>query len=220
VSEVLGHRKKSYKINIIEDSEIHRAWLEAELKEQDALEIVSINRLGRDGIDSVKHHKPDLVILDFQLEDMTGIEVARRIKAHIAGVKIFALTAHTEISIIERIINDKNIDALAIKGSRYLEANFVSAIFYVSEGGTYLDPSLLNSLRENGSSSALKNLTKREFEIFIQVNMGKSDNKIAQDLCIELSHVRNLKSRISRKIKDFDANALLAKLMSNSHNMH
>ncbi|HSW69874.1 MAG TPA: response regulator transcription factor [Gammaproteobacteria bacterium] len=204
-----------FKVSIIEDNEIHREWLKTELSDEKKIKVISSDRFGRDGMESARHYKPNIVLLDFQLEDMTGLEVAKRIKTHNAEIKIFALTAHTEISIIERIISNKNIDALAIKGSRYFETNFISAIIHVIEGGTYLDPSLLTNLRESINSN-LNKLTDREFEIFIQSNAGKTDEKIAEDLCIELSHVRNLKSRIAKKIKDANIDNLISKLINNS----
>ena len=158
-----------------------------------------MDTLGRKGIESVKLHQPHVVILDFQLEDMTGLEVAKRIKMQNDAIKIFMLTAHTEISILERIMSDKNIDAIAIKGSYYLEENLLLAINYVVQDGTYLDPSLLKILRESKKLPGLTSLTKREFEIFIQVNTGKSDARIAEDLCVELSHIKNIKSKIAKK---------------------
>ena len=206
-----------FKISIIEDSEIHREWLKAELSDHKKIKVISTDRFGRNGIESVRHYKSDMILLDFQLEDMTGLEVSKRIKSHNAKIKIFALTAHTEISIIERIISNKNIDAIAIKGSHYFEANFISAIIHVIEGGAYLDPSLLKNLRKSKNSNELNKLTGREFEIFIQSNAGKSDEKIAEDLCVELSHIRNLKSRIAKKIKDDDIDNLILKLVNNSH---
>lgn len=205
------------KVSIIEDSEIHREWLKTELTSEKKIQVISTNRFGRDGIESVRHHEPGIVLVDFQLEDMTGLEVSKRIKSTNPHIKIFALTAHTEISIIERIISCKNIDAIAIKGSHYFEANFISAIIHVIGGGTYLDPSLLNNLRESRNSNGLNTLTNREFEIFIQSNAGKSDDKIADDLCVEVSHVRNLKSRIAKKIKTNDIDNLISKLINNSH---
>lgn len=203
------------RVSIIEDSEIHREWLKIELSEDKRIEIVSADRFGRDGIESVRIHKSDLVLIDFQLEDMTGLEVSKRIKTYNPEIKVFSLTAHTEISITERIIDDKNIDAIAIKGSHYFEDNFLSAINYVLEGGTYLDPSLLNNLRKSKNSNGINKLTKREFEIFIQLNTGKLDNKIAEDLCVELSHIRNLKSRIAKKTKNDDIENITLNLTKN-----
>lgn len=206
-----------FKVSIIEDSEIHREWLKTELIDSPKLKVVSTNSLGRDGIESAKKHKPDLVILDFQLQDMTGLEVAKRIKSYYSNIKIFVLTAHNESSIIERIINHRDIDAIAIKGSPYFEINFLTALTHIIEGGTYLDPSLLNNLRKTKNINGLNKLTQREFEVFIQANSGKCDDQIALDLCVELSHVRNLKSRITKKIKKDSVSNIILKLVNNSH---
>lgn len=204
------------KIGIIEDSEIHKAWIVAELMSKQDFEVVSQDASGRKGIESVRLYQPDLIILDFQLQDMTGLEVAKWIKTQNERAQIFMLTAHTEVSILERIISDKNIDAIAIKGSYYLEENFLLAIKHIAEGGTYLDPSLLKKLRDSRNISGLNALTRREFEIFIQVNTGKSDIQIADDLCVELSHVRNLKSKIIKKTQGQDVASLLSHLMKNA----
>lgn len=212
-----AERKNNITIGIIEDSLIHMEWIKEETAEQSHFKVVSCDDLGRAGIDSVRQWKPSLVLLDFQLKDMTGLETAKRIKTYEPHTRIFMLTAHTETSIIERIINDKNIDAVAIKGSPYIEDNFISAINHVVNGGTYLDPSLLNQLRDSGSNQGLSQLTRREFEVFIQTGTGKSDLEIANDLCVEQSHIKNLKSRIAKKIRNDDVNSLLMKLSQNAN---
>lgn len=206
-----------FRISIIEDSQIHMEWLKQELLEDCRFHVVSADFLGRQGLESIKLHKPDLVLLDFQLKDMTGLEVSKRIKNYEPNTKVFTLTAHTEISILERIINDKSIDAIAVKGSPYFENNFIASIENVIKGGTYLDPSLLKKLREIKISHGLRQLTKREFEVFIQANIGKTDSQIAEDLSVEESHIKNLKSRIAKKIKDDNVNSLLLKLMKNAN---
>lgn len=122
------YNKNIFKISLIEDSKLYGEWLLAELLDHPAINIVSVDRLGRRGIDSVKFHKPNLVILDFQLEDITGLEVARRIKSYDQKIKIFIITSHIEICIVERLISDTNIDAIAIKGSPFFEENLLTAI--------------------------------------------------------------------------------------------
>lgn len=206
---------KQVTISIIEDSEIHREWLKIELSIDKSIQIVSVDSLGKQGIESAKQNKPDLILVDFQLRDMTGLEVIKRIKAYNNAIKIFMVTAHTESSIIERICHDKNIDALTIKGSRYFEDNFLTSIHDVVCGGAYLDPSLLKKLRESKKSNSLNSLTKREFEIFVQTSIGKSDLEIANDLCVEITNVRNIKSKIAKKIKNEDIDNILLKLVKN-----
>lgn len=205
------------RISIIEDSEIHREWLKAELADHAHFQILSVDSCGKRGIESVKNYSPDLVLLDFQMQDMTGLEVSKRLKAHNKNIKVFILTAHVEISIIERFIQDKDINGIAIKGSHYFQENLLMAINYVAKGGTYLDPSLLEKLRQSKNLSGLSKLTRREFEIFIQLSTGKKDERIAEDLSVEPAHIKNTKSKIMKKIKNDNIDCILSKLLENAN---
>lgn len=117
--------EKVITVSVIEDSDIHRAWFYEKLSDSAKFCVVSRDKYGRSGIESVKKYHPDVVLLDFQLPDITGIEVSKRIKSHFSNMKIFAITAHTEKAILEKIILDKNVDAVAIKGSYYFEDNLL-----------------------------------------------------------------------------------------------
>jgi len=210
--------KSKIKISIIEDSEIHREWLKTTLQIERQFDIVSVDRLAKQGIVAIKAHNSDLVLLDFQLEDLTGLEAAKRISAYNDKVKLFMITAHTETTILERIISDKNIKGLAIKGSSYFALNLKSAIKNVAIGGVYLEPSLLEKLRDSSRANGISNLTRREFEVFIQSNAGKRDERIAEDLNVELAYIKNIKSKIAKKIKHFNVgSSLLNKLIENAN---
>lgn len=202
------------RISIIEDSEIHAEWIRASFEDDENFKIVHCTHLARMGIEAARLIPPDVAIIDFQLKELTGLEVAKRLKARHEETKVFMITAHTEISIIERIFTDKNIDALAIKGSQYFDANLKSATKNVFTGGHYLDPSLFSILRAAGNNG-ISDLTSREFEIFIQSGAGKPDERIAADLCVELAYIRNTKSKIAKKINDTNLDNLLRKLIEN-----
>lgn len=205
------------RISIIEDSPIHSEWLQTELSDDPTISIVSVDHSGRKGIESVREYKSSLVLVDFQLGDMTGLEVVKRLKLYDEHIKTFMITAHTEASIIDRILKDTNVDAVAVKGSRYFEDYLLPAIHHVIQGDAYIDPSLLNKLRESNKLKGLNNLTKREFEVFIQVNSGKADIEIAEDLSVELAYVKNLKSKITKKTKGDDLDTVLSKLIENTN---
>ncbi|CAH0223249.1 Transcriptional regulatory protein WalR [Arthrobacter sp. Bi83] len=51
---------------------------------------------GTAGVDAVRMHSPDIVILDFGLPDITGLEVIRRIRSF-SDVYILMLTGHEEM---------------------------------------------------------------------------------------------------------------------------
>lgn len=194
-----GVKEKLISVTIIEDSDIHRTLFFEKLSEDNRFKVLSQDFLGRAGIESVKKYRPDIVLLDFQLPDITGIEVSKRIKSYDASIKILAVTAHTEKSIVEKIIQDKNVDGVAIKGSHYFQGAFFEMVAMVANGGSYVDPSLLNVVRDTKDASGLSQLTRREFEIFMQVSAGKSDDAIAADLCVDVLHVKNIRSKVSKK---------------------
>ncbi|MEO8402296.1 MAG: hypothetical protein ABI597_10990 [Gammaproteobacteria bacterium] len=95
--------------------------------------------------------------------------------------------------------------------------NLLSAIKIVATGGVYLEPSLLEKLRETSRSNGISYLTSREFEVFIQSCSGKTDKKIAADLYVELPYIKNIKSKIAKKIKNTNVDTLLNKLIENSN---
>ncbi len=207
--------EKLISVAIIEDSEIHRTLFFEQLSESGKFCIVSQDCAGRSGIESVKKFQPDIVLLDFQLPDITGIEVSKRIKSHFRKVKILAITAHTEKSIVDKIIQDKNVDGVGIKGSRYFQDAFVDTVESVAGGESYVDPSLLKTLRATKDTAGLSQLTKREFEIFMQASAGKSDEEIASDLFVDVLHIKNVRSKISRKTNQAAVKDIAEKVIGN-----
>ena len=69
---------------------------------------------GRDGVDKALVLKPDLIILDFQMPRLNGIEAARALRESLPGVPIILLTAHKD-SIFEANIADSGIRAVLSK---------------------------------------------------------------------------------------------------------
>lgn len=207
---------KKISVSIIEDSEIHRTVFFEKLSACEKFSVVSQDQSGRAGIESVKKFKPDVVLLDFQLPDITGIEVSKRIKSHFKDVKILAVTAHTEKSIVDKIIRDKNVDGVAIKGSQYFQKSLADITASVARGESYIDPSLLKTLRDTKDVAGLSQLTKREFEIFIQVSAGKSDEEIATDLCVDILHIKNVRSKIAKKTNQNAVKNITEKVVSNA----
>lgn len=207
--------KDKIKVSIIEDSEIHAMCLNEQLISDSDFMVVSVDFSGHNGLASLKKELPDVVLLDFQLPDVTGLEVAKRIKSFSDKIKVFSITSHTEPAIVERMISDKNIDAIAIKGSDYFEDSLISLVKKVASGGSFIDPSLLKTIRSLGKMKGVSDLTKREFEVFIQASVGKSDDDISRDLYVDISHVKNLKSKVSKKIKGDKFDSLLEKLLAN-----
>jgi two-component system LytT family response regulator len=89
----------SLRILIVDDEPIARKVLREELELIDGVEIVAEAHNGKKALDQIAEHKPDLVLLDLQMPEMGGLEVARRLKhgSHLPAIVI--VTAYDAFAI-------------------------------------------------------------------------------------------------------------------------
>lgn len=201
-----GKAKKKIRVILIEDHKLMRVGLKSLFEKYDDISIITEAESGKEGIEKVKVHKPDVVIIDVGLNDISGVEAAKRILAEQGDVKIMMLTSHLrESDIMESlkagvyayVLKDINSDMLAM------------VLRSVNEGAMWLDPKVVPVIRESGNGmipakaknranfkASHGNLTEREYEVLKLVVDGKSNYEIAQILKISehtsKAHVCNI----------------------------
>lgn len=201
-----GKAKKKIRVILIEDHKLMRVGLKSLFEKYDDISIVTEAESGKEGIEKVKVHKPDVVIIDVGLNDISGVEAAKRILAEQGDVKIMMLTSHLrESDIMESlkagvyayVLKDINSDMLAM------------VLRSVNDGAMWLDPKVVPIIRESGNGmipakaknranfkASHGNLTEREYEVLKLVVDGKSNYEIAQILKISehtsKAHVCNI----------------------------
>lgn len=194
------------RIVLIEDHKLMRVGLKSLFEKYDDISVITEADNGKEGIEKVKNHKPDVAIIDVGLNDISGIEVAKRITAENPNVKIIMLTSFlSHDAVIESlkagvyayILKDINSDMLAM------------VVRAVSEGAIWIDPKAVPLIRESGNNiipaktknranfkATHANLTEREYEVLKLVVDGKSNYEIAQILKISehtsKAHVCNI----------------------------
>jgi len=89
---------------------------------------------GKAALDIIKEKKIDMVITDFNMPEMTGIELTRIIKAKYPYIKIIVLTMNESIGIIREIINSE-AEGYILKNTGKLELD--KAINEIAAGGKY-----------------------------------------------------------------------------------
>jgi DNA-binding NarL/FixJ family response regulator len=73
------------RVLIVDDHEAFRAWATRTLRD-DGLDVVGQAATGNDAILAAREHRPDLILLDIQLPDVSGFEVADRLRGNAAVV--------------------------------------------------------------------------------------------------------------------------------------
>ena len=191
---------------VVDDHAVVRRGLLAFFESEPDLEVVGDVGDGAEAVDLIAHldsngRRPDVVVMDLQMEPVDGIESTRRIRARYEDVEVVALTSFGE--------EERVHAALEAGASGYLlkdaDADEVAAAVRAAHRGELqLDPAiarrLMSSLRAGGHRDVTAELTSRELEVLRLVGMGKPNKAIAVELDISERTARTHVSNILRKL--------------------
>ncbi len=154
---------------------------------------------GAKALESYLTNKPDLVILDLNLEGAGGLEFLRRILAFDSSARMIIFSMHAEPAFAAR--------ALKAGARGYVSKSapvdeLVAAVRKVSEGGIYVDRDIAMQLAANPASTddPLQTLNTREIEILRLLGQGKSLTAIAESLGVAYKTVANNCSQMKVKL--------------------
>jgi len=108
------------KVMIVEDQPSFQELVHLVLSLDSQFEIVYTAGTGEEGLENVKDANPDLVLVDFRLPGIDGLETAKRMKEQIPGIKIAMVTAHTE-EVLARLAKEAAILEVIPKSTFSLE---------------------------------------------------------------------------------------------------
>ena len=189
------------RILIVDDHTVVRGGLRLFLLAFPDLDLVGEASSGQMAIDLCKIHQPDVVIMDIIMPGMNGIETTHQIRTKFPDMKVIALTSFPDEQLV--------LDVIEAGASGYLlkttsATELVEAIRDVTAGKKVFSKEIEKLLIQKSQKSFYhEDLTRREWEIFHQVMIGKSNSEIADDLIISVStvkyHVSNILSKLGVK---------------------
>ncbi len=165
-----------------------------------------------DGLEALKlidELKPDLLILDIRMPNMTGIEVVEQLRSKNNFVKIVMLSMHESEEYVLKSIQ-AGADGYLLKGSSKEE--FLKAVHTVSNGGKYFSGDIssiligqltnLSHIAEPKQSLGEEQvITKREKEILKLLLSGKGNKEIAEALDISKRTAEVHRFNLMKKLK-------------------
>ena len=188
------------RVLVADDHAVVRQGLRTFLELQDDIEVVADVADGRQALDAVAEHDPDVVLMDLVLPVVDGVEAIRRISAERPGVRVIALTSFLD--------DDKLFPAVRAGAAGYLlkdvePQELVKAIRAVHAGEALLHPAVAARLMEEVAGSgadAADPLTPREREVVGLIARGQSNKRIALELGIAEKTVKTHVSNILAKL--------------------
>ncbi len=190
---------------LVDDHVVVRSGLRMLLENEADVEIVGEAGTAGEALAAVANLKPDLVLMDIGLPDMSGIDAAREIKRLHPGTAIVALTIHESEEYFFKMLE---AGASGYVPKRAAPDELLAAIRVAAAGEVYLYPSLAKLLvkdyltqePQDRAERPLNELTEREEEVLTHLAEGASNTEIADTLSISPKTVARHRENIMRKL--------------------
>jgi len=174
------------------------------LARQDDFKIVSAGVDGYHAVRSSMTLKPDIIIMDYDMDAVNGPDIAPVIKRYSPTTELIALCPDKECGVIDNAL--KAGIAGFLSWEKDLD-NLVSAVRSVFYGGLYISElaknQLLTKLGEINTANPLRRhlLTITENNIFNGIILGQTDKEIAENLNMSLGALRNCINKAKKKTR-------------------
>jgi two-component system response regulator NreC len=200
------------RILICDDHVLFSEGIKAILRAEPGLEVVGEVRDGRQAVEKVKELRPDVVLMDIAMPDLSGFEATRRVHEADPSVRVLMLTMHDEEELVARCL-EAGAAGYIIKDAPATQ--LVYAIDTVMKGERYLSPVVLKKVvagyvkNSKRPQTSYDRLSAREREILKLLAEGLTVKEIATRLNLSIKTVDVHKYNLMRKIDVHDRAELI-----------
>jgi DNA-binding NarL/FixJ family response regulator len=191
------------RVLMVDDHPVVLAGLKAVVSSDPHLEIVGEARDGRTALDCARRLRPDIVVLDISIPELTGAMVMAALHAELPDTRVLVLTVHEDRAYVRQMME---AGAAGYLLKRCAAEELTRAIGIVAAGGVYLDPAIAGRAvgRPDPACAPAGNpevsLSERETDVLRLVASGHSNKEIAGTLEISIKTVETYKARAMEKL--------------------
>jgi DNA-binding NarL/FixJ family response regulator len=196
------------RILIADDHDVVRSGVRTILEGHEGWEVIGEARNGKEAVDQAVLTRPDIVILDYGLPLMNGVEATRQIKNRVPGVEVLIFTMHDTDSLIRDVLEAGARGFLLKSDARQF---LVSAVESLAAHKPFFTGSVSETLLETYLSKGTASdsaLTSREKAVVQLIAEGKTNKQIADILSVSTKTVETHRAAALRKL-NLDTTAAL-----------
>jgi two-component system, NarL family, response regulator DesR len=192
MNPVAKTNRGTLRVVIAEDQGMVLGALAALLEIEGDISVIARARNGKEAVQAVAQHKPDVFITDIEMPEMTGLEAAAELKRQRCSTRVIILTTFARSGYLRRAL-DAGASGYLLKDMRAEE--LAEAVRRVHRGLRVVDPELAAEAWTEPDP-----LTDRERQVLRLAGEGMSSGDIADDLKLSEGTVRNYLSEAISKL--------------------
>ena len=196
--------KSRIRVLLVDDHPLVREGVRSSLRKHERFEIVGEAANGLDAIKQARQFLPDVVVMDFTMPGMSGLEATTCLRNACPETKVLILTVHEKTEFVREMIQS---GARGYIRKSTTPAEFVSAIECVHGGGLFFKPEIAEAFFKeyvlNGGkleNSIPRQLSKREHQVLTSVVDGMANKEIAHRLELSVRTVEKHRQKIMNKL--------------------
>jgi two-component system nitrate/nitrite response regulator NarL len=198
---------------VVDDHPFFRDGVTRGLARDGRIEVLGEAATGAEALAVIGRELPDVALVDYQLPDMTGVDVTHALRRDSVATRVLLVSAFTDGAVVFRALEEGAAGYLAKDASR---TELIDAVMQVARGETVIPGGLTEGLaaqirlRAQPSAPAL---TPRELDVLKGFARGLSIPQLAAELFVAPSTVKTHTQRLYEKLGVSDRAAAVAAAM-------
>ena len=187
----------SIKLLIVDDHRIVLDGLKSLFDQDNQFEIIGAASSAEEALRFLQSRIPDILLTDFRLPGLNGLELAMLVKQKFPSVKRVILSMHDEALLVKQILKE-GIDGYLLKSIQQSELKL--ALHRIMDGYPYVSPEITRMvLADMNNQQPDQLLSERERQILNLIARECSNKQIAEQLFISERTVETHRKNIFRK---------------------
>lgn len=180
------------KVAIVEDNRTLREGFETLINRTGDMKCVCTCSTVGEALKNIPKARPDVVLMDIQLPDGTGIECTASIKVQLPKVHVVVVTVYEDS---DRIFRALQAGACGYLLKRAAPERIVQAVREANQGDVPMTPEIARKVigqfqAQAQTASDVETLTSRENEVLRHVMHGMTNKEIADQMCVTVATVK------------------------------
>jgi DNA-binding NarL/FixJ family response regulator len=189
------------KVLIADDHAVVRAGLRQFLEEDPSITEIGDASTGREALDALRTGRWDLLILDINMPDRSGLDILSHIRAAGYSTRVLVMSGLPERQYALNVLRAGARGYLSKEGA---PDELLKAVRAILDGRRYVSPALaellVSELDQDTDKPLHARLSEREFQVLCKLAAGRAVSDIAGELCLSVKTVSTYRTRVLDKM--------------------